>query len=500
MDTAKENYIQLESINITISKQTLQICAINSDTQLYTGLNIFDFFKSFQPVFNEYPDLNAFLTQLKMYQRNRISFTTNIVSNFHNNFNFYNKISNNSSICNYVKQFTITLIPNDNMATVCTGLAKPCNATSKVSLSNLSFRSGKEDVYDDLRLGGTASILISAYGMPYNNPYDKLPVQKHYAVPSIYQFEFNTEQLKHEISNSLNLINMSNILINNSFKNPELEKYTNIISNELQNTANILNCSNNTQHSKELITVKEFYNYINSFLDKINIIYNINDDGLINFESLTTDILDYSYLNINTSWFKIILDNIFKNIYGHIGDTYSLLLKVFNVYYNQELNMICIDIINKKIDSMQNNIARCNLYKQITDKYDLSQLPNMTSIKRNNSQGLKLINILCEKQNIDWQLLELSDNEYIFKLSIPVYSKYKTQSCNLTNIPLTLNSKPISTHDESRDRRIGVTPVADEFTFGAGDSMPVQSVYKKKDSALKISNIYLNDANRETVI
>ena len=251
---------------------------------------------------------------------------------------------------------------------------------------------------------------------------------------------------------------MSNILINNSFKNPELEKYTNIISNELQNTANILNCSNNTQHSKELITVKEFYNYINSFLDKINIIYNINDDGLINFESLTTDILDYSYLNINTSWFKIILDNIFKNIYGHIGDTYSLLLKVFNVYYNQELNMICIDIINKKIDSMQNNIARCNLYKQITDKYDLSQLPNMTSIKRNNSQGLKLINILCEKQNIDWQLLELSDNEYIFKLSIPVYSKYKTQSYNLTN--------------------------------GC----------KEKNSALKISNIYLNDANRETVI
>ena len=459
MDTAKENYIQLESINITISKQTLQICSINSDTQLYTGLNIFEFFKSFKPVFNEYPDLNAFLTQLKMYQRNRISFTTNIVSNFHNNFNFYNKISNNSSICNYVKQFTITLIPNDNM--------------------------------------DTASILISAYGMPYNNPYDKLPVQKHDAVPSIYQFEFNTEQLKHEISNSLNLINMSNILINNSFKNPELEKYTNIISNELQNTANILNCSNTTQHSKELITVKEFYNYINSFLDKINIIYNINDDGLINFESLTTDILDYSYLNINTSWFKIILDNIFKNIYGHIGDTYSLLLKVFNVYYNQELNMICIDIINKKIDSMQNNIARCNLYKQITDKYDLSQLPNMTSIKRNNSQGLKLINILCEKQNIDWQLLELSDNEYIFKLSIPVYSKYKTQSYNLTNIPLTLNSKPISTLDESRDQRIGVTPVALHW---AGDSMPVQTVCKKKDSALKISNIYLNDANRETVI
>jgi hypothetical protein len=111
---------------------------------------------------------------------------------------------------------------------------------------------------------------FSVSGMPYYNPYDNLPVQNHDAVPSIHQFEFNTEQLKHELSNSLNLINMSNILINNSFKNPELEKYTNIISNELQNTANILNCSNTTQHLKELITVKEFYNYINSKIVSIS--------------------------------------------------------------------------------------------------------------------------------------------------------------------------------------------------------------------------------------
>ena len=82
----------------------------------------------------------------------------------------------------------------------------------------------------------------------------------------------------------------------------------------------------------------------------------------------------------------------------------------------------------------------------------------MTSIKRNNSQGLKLINILCEKQNIDWQLLEISDNEYIFKLSIPVYSNYSTRAYNLTNR------------------------------------------CKSKDSTLKISNIYLNESNRETVI
>lgn len=470
MNTAKENYMLLESIKIIIDRQTLQICSINQETQLYTGLNIFDFFKTFKPVFNEYPEFNAFLTQLKLYQRNPTLFTTNIINSFHNNFNFYNKISNNNRIQNNIKQFIITLIPNSD-TTVLGITLNPKN--------------------------NTAVIVLDAYGLPMNQNYDNQKIQtKIKNKPN--EFEFDTDQLKHEIANSLNLINMSNILINNSFKNTDVEKYTNIISNELQNTANILNCANSSHLTMELITVKEFYGYINIFLEKLNLIYNITDDALIKFEPLTTDILNYYYLNINTSWFKIILDNIFKNIYGHIGDTHSLLLKSFNIYYNQELNKLCIDITNNKSNAIQTNTIRCKLYKQITDKYDLSHIPNIvSSIKRTNSQGLKLINILCEKQNIDWQLLELSDNEYVFKLSIPIYSY---------DIPLTLNSKPIS----NRDRDFGVTPAAVEFAFGVDDSIPVQTgrpwTYNLtngcslRDSALKISNIYLNETNRKTVI
>ena len=421
MNTAKENYILLESINLTIDNQTLQICSINQTARLHIGQNIFDFFKTFKPVFNEYPDFNAFLTQLKMYQRNPTLFTTNIISSFHNNFNFYNKISNNNRIQNNIKQFTITLIPNID----------------------------------------SAIIIFDAYGLNVKQNYNDNLSNLSYKKVNNNNFEFDTEQIKHEISNSLNVINMSNILINNSFKNSELEKYTNIINNELQNTATILNTANSSQLTIELIIIKDFYNYINVFLERLNLIYNITDDGLIKFEVLNNDILNYSYLSINMSWFKIILDNIFKNIYGHIGDTHSLLLKAFTVYYNQKLNTLCIDITNKKSEDSSQNTARCALYKQITDKYDLTQISNMTSIKRTNSQGLKLINILCEKQNIDWQLLELSDNEYVFKLSIPVYcvdSRIRTRSCNLTNI------------------------------------------CRQKDATLKISNIYLNEANRETVI
>ena len=54
-------------------------------------------------------------------------------------------------------------------------------------------------------------------------------------------------------------------------------------------------------------------------------------------------------------------------------------------------------------------------------------------IKKNNSQGLTLINILCEKQNITWHLLEISENEYIFKLEIPVYNNLNMNSCHLSN-------------------------------------------------------------------
>jgi hypothetical protein len=176
---------------------------------------------------------------------------------------------------------------------------------------------------------------------------------------------------------------------------------------------------------------------------------------------LTNDLLNYNYLNINPVWFKIILDNIFKNIYGHIGDTYSLLLKEFTIYYNPDLNILCVDIINKKTNMIGKNINKCHLYKQITDKYDLSihsQLATTTQIKPSNSQGLKLIHILCEKQNISWRLLDFSEDEYIFKLSIPIYDNHNIKSC----------------HVSSSITQIG--------------------------SRSKLSNLYLNEAFKETVI
>jgi hypothetical protein len=398
MNTVKEKYTPIETIELIISRKTLQICDKSTNTQLAVGINIFNFFKKFKPVFDEYPLLNGFLTQLKMYQRGNCDCDMSpIVNTFHNNFNFYNRISNNTNLSKYIKSFMVTLSVKN----------EPLNDTIELKV---------------LGIGITKNVSCKS-DVPHHT--DNLLNLTH-------------EQIKHEIANSLNLINMSNILINNTFKNPELEKYTNIITAELQNTTNILNYNhiNRNTTDKGMLTIYAFYNYINNYLTHINTIYNINSDGIINIEPLTDVILLYSYISIKQTWFKIILDNIFKNIYGHIGESHTLLLKHFDVYYDKEFNTLCIDITNKRVLTLTTNTNRCQLYKEIADKYDLSTInPNLyiMPIKKNNSQGLTLINILCEKQNITWHLLELPENEYIFKLEIPVYNNLNMNSCHLSN-------------------------------------------------------------------
>lgn len=414
MNTIKDKYALIETIILIISRKTLNVCDKSTNTQLSIGINIFDFFKKFKPVFDEYPALSDFLTQLKICQRDNNNYDILPITNtFHNNFNFYNRISNNTNLSNYVKNFTVTLAVNNKQNT----------EMIEIKISGL----------------GMAENILSKTDIPLLN--------------------LTPEQIKHELANSLNLINMSNILINNTFKNPELAKYTNIITAELQNTTNILNHNYiNNNINKDLLTISTFYTYINNYLTNINTIYNINADGIINIEPLSNIILLYSYINVNLTWFKIILDNIFKNIYGHIGENHTLLLKQFNVYYDKELNTLCLDITNKRTMPLTSNTNRCQLYKQIADKYDLSTInPELyiIQIKKANSQGLTLINILCEKQNITWQLLEISETEYIFKLSIPVYNKLNIRSCHLTNSEI---------------------------------------------NSSKLSNQYLNEPNRETII
>ncbi len=164
MNIVKEKYTPIETIELIISRKTLQICNKSLNTQLDVGINIFDFFKKFKPVFDEYPLLSGFLTQLKMYQRGDYDISP-IVNTFHNNFNFYNRISNNTNLSKYIKSFMVTL-----------------SAENKKENNNIELK-------------------ISGFGITKNMS----------CKADVKSLNLTHEQIKHEITNSLNLINMSNI-------------------------------------------------------------------------------------------------------------------------------------------------------------------------------------------------------------------------------------------------------------------------------------------------
>lgn len=421
MSATNNNLVLLEVIKFTTNKSTLTIKTIQTQTpfiKICEGINIFNFFRNFKPIFNEYPVFNTFLTQLKMYQRNTLV-PNNTTTIFHNNFNFYGKISDN--INNNIKQFVIELTP----CTDITLLQFIIKAFGHVNKQTSFTNTYPYKITNKIIQNKNYNNIINEYQTysTSNVKYKQNETTSTNIGPNPDNIDFSMEQIKHELANSLNLINMSTILINKSANDPEIEKYTTIINTELRNTVNTLNVTNSKD--KEFIKLQEFYNYIDNYIKNIDSIYNINEDGIINIDSLPFDISNNSYIKIKLTWFKIILDNIFKNIYGHIGDTFRHRLKRFTVHYDTDMAKLCINILSKTMPTTYKNLNKCDLYKQITDKYGL--MPNMTDIictNVSNGVGLNLINILCEKLDINWHFFELSDDEYMFKLCINVYDGY----------------------------------------------------------------------------
>lgn len=386
-------------ISISISNETLCISSIDDNLInpdyaqiiLEPGQNIFKLFKSFMPVYADYPALNALLTDFKMlekgggfhYQHNPVTFK--------NNNNFLDNIVRFPDVmCN---EFTVTF------------------ANSNVLL---------------------------IWPLTQNN--DLLLLDEHNKInPSI---------IKHELANSLNIINMSSILLNsglNSITGPnetitKLDKYSQIIKTELENTISLLNTVNKLASDKHAthairhelsssvnplesrVKIHTFYEFILSYLTDINKLYPIYDDGQIYIDR--PGHLNSKYISIQLPWIKIILDNIFKNIYGHLGNLTNKKFKSFDLTYNDDLQQLIINIYNELTPEPSNNITKCELYNELRDKYNLihSEQELVPCKQYNSGQGLNLINILCSKLNISWSLMETSETMYLFKLAIPVHN------------------------------------------------------------------------------
>lgn len=385
-----------EYINIYISSDTLCISSIENNiispakVIIKPGASIYLLFKTFKPVYADYPALNALLTDFKMLNRLETEYYYHNPVTFKNNNNFLDNIIQFVDIkCN---EFIVTII-NKNIITI-----KPV-----IPLHTHEH-----------------SILLDDLG------------------------RFNPVIIKHELANSLNIINMSSILLNSGLHTitgkPEtvtkLDKYSQIIKTELENTISLLNTVNKltTDTSSDIddqinpisskVKLDSFYNFIIAYLTDINKLYPIYEDGHIYIENPECDSIIHKYINIQLPWVKIILDNIFKNIYGHLGNKTNKKFRSIDLTYNNELQQLIINIYNEILPDFNNNVTKCELYTELQDKYNLinSEHEIIPCKQQNTNQGLNLINTLCSKLNITWSLIEVSDSIYLFKLAIPVYN------------------------------------------------------------------------------
>lgn len=277
-------------------------------------------------------------------------------------------------------------------------------------------------------------------------------------------------QLRHELINPLNAIKLSGDQIRRHIRQNgivsvlDIDKFNNIILNEVDNSIdiidtlyneNITNC--NQLISLEKIPLTTFNSYIQQQLELINQTYFMFAPVRVDWpiENLDTNYILTHYVCVNTNYMKIILNNIFKNIYGHL-DSNSVLGKSFTDKLQHDTdnkftiiisgNEIQLRISNKISTSSVNKIdcrnmetvnwRKSKLAQSVIDKYNLvvdyrdtSSVLAKTTIqpsipiksKNNMGIGLTLINNLCQKMDVKWNLID-NDTEICFILSIPVLS------------------------------------------------------------------------------
>jgi hypothetical protein len=492
----------LGRIDIYINPRTLNIekvfaTPIQLDITLKPCQNMIALLKQFKPCYSDYPAFNALLTELKLLQKRPLgsseinkSMSAQIIYRFKNNQGFLETIISQFEMSLVGNIFTIELDIEDNFIQL-------------IIFANRSALQLMDLVSPDI-------------------------------FEATNQVKF-PDLLKHELTNSLNIINMSSILINTELETAKypgtLAIYNGIIRDELDSAVNLLNIIGTISSKAGVAQVRavDFYKYIDKYLESVDSIYSIHNDGKITISCPDSAFLSNTYLTIQLSWLKVILDNIFKNIYGHLGHTSNKRFTGFILEYSIEQSCIIININNCILQESTNNINKCHLYNQLACKQDLlnntvdtgvplnsrpfvpfwlagtewsllekkggvngtGQSNLIPCIPDNQSQGITIIDTLCTKQNIKWGLYECASNEYTFEL----------------RIPFTLNSHPppnfcSSTMDMVPACRSATTSRTGSFLLSGSyqqEKREVQTVTCRQDNKYKK---YLNASTqqRETFI
>ena len=325
------------------------------------------------------------------------------------------------------------------------------------------------------------------------------------------------EHIRHELINPLHAIKISGDQIRNHIRQTngqispdDIDKYNNIILSQVDNSIDIINTFtqlhtqphdeklSTPELSLEKIPITVFRKHIESQIEKINQTYFMLVPVHIEWDTTTEHQSEYiltHYVCISMNYMKIILDNIFRNIYGHLSAEHlqetkkynnkfiialsasKIELKIYNeilcsvndkpqhnTQYNWHYlsNKSAQHVINKydllvpttlkptvagrdyKHTNVGSNLSeilgqQCSkvypeglAYKKMTTVCELSANPHKLKTlksyshefksigyKPNKGVGLKLINNLCQKMNVQWQLID-NQKDICFTLSIPV--------------------------------------------------------------------------------
>lgn len=270
------------------------------------------------------------------------------------------------------------------------------------------------------------------------------------------------EHMRHELINPLHAIKISGDQIRNHIRQTngqispnDIDKYNNIILSQVDNSLDIINTFTQLHEqlpaelstptlSLEKIPITVFRKYIETQIEQINQTYFMLAPVHIEWESSQEHQSEYiltHYVCISMNYMKIILDNIFRNIYGHLSAEHQSESRKYNNKFIIAVSASKIELkiyneISSKVDDNQQPHTQYNWgfqsnksTQQVINKYDLfigelrhekhryhKQYKKYTP---NKGIGLTLINNLCRKMDVQWQLID-NETDICFTLSIPV--------------------------------------------------------------------------------
>jgi len=296
--------------------------------------------------------------------------------------------------------------------------------------------------------------------------------------------------IRHELINPLHTIKMSSALIKKrdlqSQDRSDVDKLGDLISSKVDESLNLLDglLAMGTPRL-DPVSIQTFITYINEYIATINQTYaqsikpNVIWSEPAQLRCLSTKIHGHGLatsgtIYVNTCYIKVILDNVFKNIFGHLDNRVldrefrDFTVKIDSQSDNRRnQSHMYIIIRNRILDSMARHItsdkttpfvfSKLSSTSKLQGIYHLdpsshaqvSQPVKQIESQRDNlrgGSGIRLIDELCKKMNIQWQMDELDDVDeelnmardptISFILKIPI-----NHSVHLKNVPLTLGCK-----------------------------------------------------------